>query len=368
MSLLLVDDNESMLTLIKAELADDFPLIYTRKSVEEAWSFLREAKKDEIDIVVLDVNMPEDSGPELARRINSELDCVVSIIFLTGNRDFTLKMGFDLGADAVLYKGPDTLEVLRPALKHFSEKLKRLRFLTSEVTEQKIIIAKQSLLSLLGENSAALIHEISNPVTVLAGFIDSGIRGQNLDQGILARMKIQMTRLVEILQQAKLGVHGSLKQGRSQNIDQILVDSFEVIKVRAQKHCVTLEIPDISELKKWKIGSNSTGLYQSFVNICNNAIDAARSSQERKVQIRYRIVGRTLCLYIQDSGPGVPEDIREKIFELLFTTKEKEGTGLGLHVATKLLADLGGRVDLLPGQTPCIFQITIPVFPSGTAE
>jgi signal transduction histidine kinase len=64
-------------------------------------------------------------------------------------------------------------------------------------------------------------------------------------------------------------------------------------------------------------------------------------------------------LKVSDTGPGIPESVREQIFQPFFSTKE-EGTGLGLSIAHRIIEDHGGRLELESQQTGATFIITLP--------
>jgi signal transduction histidine kinase len=72
-------------------------------------------------------------------------------------------------------------------------------------------------------------------------------------------------------------------------------------------------------------------------------------------------------LEIADSGPGVPAEIRERIFEPFVTHGKKRGTGLGLAVARRFVEEHGGTIELLPEGPGARFRITLPLGGAGAA-
>jgi signal transduction histidine kinase len=81
-----------------------------------------------------------------------------------------------------------------------------------------------------------------------------------------------------------------------------------------------------------------------------------------------------LVLVLADEGPGVPPEIRERVFEPFVTLGKKRGTGLGLAVARRFVEDHGGRLDLLPPPAPPVrgarFRLVVPLAgaPAGPAR
>jgi signal transduction histidine kinase len=112
--------------------------------------------------------------------------------------------------------------------------------------------------------------------------------------------------------------------------------------------------PDLPEIEAF--GSE---LNQVWTNILDNAIDAMGGHGE----IRIRAFARDADVVVEicDDGPGMPEEVRDRIFEPFYTTKPPgSGTGLGLHISHNVVARHGGRIDVRsrPGQT--CFEVTIP--------
>jgi two-component system NtrC family sensor kinase len=87
-------------------------------------------------------------------------------------------------------------------------------------------------------------------------------------------------------------------------------------------------------------------LNQAFFNLLSNAADAV--GDQGKIRVRTGRDGTSHWVAIADSGPGVPDAIRERIFEPFFTTKEVgQGTGLGLSITYRIVARHNGTIDLV---------------------
>jgi two-component system CitB family sensor kinase/CitB family two-component system sensor histidine kinase CitS len=98
-------------------------------------------------------------------------------------------------------------------------------------------------------------------------------------------------------------------------------------------------------------------------NLIQNAIDAVKENRdgERKVSIFFTDIGEDLVFEIEDSGPGVPEEIEANIFEQGFSTKEGSHRGIGLALTKQVLSEIGGDIFLEEGELAgACFVITIP--------
>jgi signal transduction histidine kinase len=101
-------------------------------------------------------------------------------------------------------------------------------------------------------------------------------------------------------------------------------------------------------------------MQQVVVNLLTNACDAVVTGGQVRVSARAR--NDTVILTVDDDGPGIPEEFRDRVFEPFFTTKEPgEGTGLGLPLAYSIVHDHGGsiQIDCGPNGGTCV-TLTLP--------
>ena len=99
-------------------------------------------------------------------------------------------------------------------------------------------------------------------------------------------------------------------------------------------------------------------LRRVFINLFRNSIQAMDDRGE--IRVTADMADGLVRVKIQDSGPGIAEDVRSRVFEPSFSTKT-EGMGLGLAIVRGVLADLGGSIELIPSSTGAEFVITLPV-------
>jgi len=105
-----------------------------------------------------------------------------------------------------------------------------------------------------------------------------------------------------------------------------------------------VKIPEIKLRCKRKL------MDQVFINLISNAADALENSEKKIIRIWGEKKNNKLSIFIADSGCGIPENIRRKIFSPFFTTKGK-GTGMGLYIVKKLLSEIGGKIRLINNKT-----------------
>ena len=91
------------------------------------------------------------------------------------------------------------------------------------------------------------------------------------------------------------------------------------------------------------VNADRNQLLRCFNNLLKNAIEAAPARQPGVIEINYLVTAKNILLTIKDNGEGIPEGLREKIFEPNFTTKSS-GTGLGLAFVKNSIENAGGKV------------------------
>jgi CheY-like chemotaxis protein len=146
------------------------------------------------------------------------------------------------------------------------------------------------------------------------------------------------------------------------NLHEIIDQSLELTRARwkdeAQLNDITIAIrKELSDLPP--VEGNVTELKELFTNLFNNAFDAMPQGGELSVKT-FSEDGQNVII-VNDTGAGIPEDIRDKIFDPFFTTKGVQSTGLGLSASHGIISRHRGTIALdgLPGQGSC-FVIKFP--------
>jgi signal transduction histidine kinase len=93
-------------------------------------------------------------------------------------------------------------------------------------------------------------------------------------------------------------------------------------------------------------------LRQVFTNLLVNAIDALPSGGRIRISLTRALRGDSVCVTIADNGPGIPESLRNKIFQPFFSTKVSKGTGLGLWITQSIVRKYGGSIRLRTATAP----------------
>ena len=188
----------------------------------------------------------------------------------------------------------------------------------------------------IGRLAAGVSHEVNNPlmgINSLATVLleDKNFTGENRDIVTLiqreSRRAAQITRDLLSFVRAEDGARGSI----SLNVVAREVAELRAVAQSAAAISMSLDLADDLPM----VWASHSQLLQVVVNLVANAEDAIENTDRREIRIStMRSSGRKVLLRVEDSGPGIPEELRARLFEPFFTTKAPgKGTGLGLSLS-----------------------------------
>lgn len=222
-------------------------------------------------------------------------------------------------------------------------------------------------LASLGEMGAGIAHEINNPLTIIEGYSDmisKLVQNDVIDKEtlLLVSEKISQTtvRITKIVKSLKTLAKNANSEPISRiDLKSIIEPCLEVSRQKIMGHDISLRLP-VSKHEEVLYG-REIQITQVLMNLLTNSIDAVSEMNEKWIEIDF-IKDAVWCdILLKDSGPGVPEDIRERIMEPFFTTKGlNQGTGLGLSISKSIIENQGGELALLSGTNHTTFRIRLP--------
>jgi len=217
------------------------------------------------------------------------------------------------------------------------------------------------ILASIGQVSAGVAHEIRNPLAVL--------------QGASSRLKRRETRaeeqtellsmIDEEVNRMSAFVNNFLHLSRRPNLEPQEFELRPVLERSLEMLRVELDRASISTVLEWNadesivLTGDPLAMHHVFLNLALNARDVMPSGG--KLVIRVSEKRGDLRIQFEDTGPGVPKDLRKKIFDAFFTTRAK-GTGLGLAFVDRIVSEHGGSVTV--GDAPkggAMFEVRLPL-------
>jgi two-component system, NtrC family, sensor histidine kinase HydH len=208
-------------------------------------------------------------------------------------------------------------------------------------------------LAALGQLSAGLAHEIRNPLAVIKGSAEMLSRKVAQSEPLAAelagyissevnRLNALVVRFLDFARPSKLELLPASLSEIVERALEVSVASFPDAKVTIAREYS----PDVPEIR-----ADRQLCEQVFVNLITNAfqaMDGAEGILRLSVQRETAHGERGAGVIVEDSGPGVPPELREQIFNPFFTSK-KDGVGLGLSIVAKIVDDHHGTIRLEPG-------------------
>jgi signal transduction histidine kinase len=213
-------------------------------------------------------------------------------------------------------------------------------------------------LATIGQFAAGIGHELRNPLGVVessAFLVSRRLEQLNVSDPGVSR---HMQKITTEVQRSGKTINDLLELARNRPLKRQRIDARAfVAEAVATAHLaptvdVSVEVPDGMPLD-----ADPDQLARVVTNLLINASQAMDGSGH--VWIDAQREGTTTTLRIRDDGPGVPAEVRGRIFEALFTTKAK-GSGLGLALCRRILEAHGGTIGLEPAPRGAVFRIVVP--------
>ncbi|SDF03311.1 two-component system, NtrC family, C4-dicarboxylate transport sensor histidine kinase DctB [Salipiger thiooxidans] len=283
-------------------------------------------------------------------------------------------MGFALLA-ALAFYALSRKTALRMALfQRESAELRRLNArLQREIAEREKVqkdlasaeqtLEQSSKLAALGEMSAAVSHELNQPLAAMKTYLAGArllLRRNRPEEAMTAFHRIDdlIERMGAITRQLKSYARKGQSQLSPVDMGEALASSLSMMEpqLKARRVRIAKILPDVPV----RVMGDRMRIEQVLVNLLRNAIDATKSEAHPEIEI-ILASGETAVLSVRDNGHGI-EDL-DALFEPFYTTKQPgDGTGLGLAISSGIVADLGGRLTARNGSDGgAVFEMQLPI-------
>jgi two-component system, NtrC family, C4-dicarboxylate transport sensor histidine kinase DctB len=237
-----------------------------------------------------------------------------------------------------------------------------------EVAE--LTLAQSSKLAALGEMSAAVSHELNQPLAAMKTYLAGArllLQRKRSDEALSSFQRIDdlIDRMGAITRQLK----SYARKGG---------EAFEEVDIRA---CVSSALAMMEPQLKARVVKISRGLprqavmvmadrirlEQVIINLLRNALDATKDTRDPQIDILLS-AGETATLTVRDNGHGITD--LENLFEPFYTTKKPgEGVGLGLAISSGIVTDLGGRLTARNSDSGgAVFEMQLPILGSAPGK
>ncbi|MEX6500642.1 sensor histidine kinase [Pseudomonas zhanjiangensis] len=238
---------------------------------------------------------------------------------------------------------------------------------TAELREAQEGLVHAAKMAALGQMSAAMAHEINQPLTAmqmqlgsLRLLLDSGRQAdvheglQRID-GLLQRMAGLTRHLKTFARKSPAGLKERL------SLAEVLEQALQLLAPRLRSEQVELRTEIDAQAR---VLGDAIRLEQVLLNLLHNALDAMLGVEQRVLEVSIGREGEHCLLRVADSGGGIAADDLAHVFEPFFTTKPVgQGLGLGLAVSYGIVRELGGSLEAANGERGAVFSLRLPAAP-----
>lgn len=346
--ILVVDDENGPRQSLRMLLKEDYQ-VHLADGVCSALEIL---EQEPVDVIITDIRMPHQNGLDLLREAKRR--CAdIQVIILTGYGQLdTAVAAIDGGAFAYIEKPFDNaviLEKIQSCLKKQRQERTRraLEYLALEANRFET----------MGYLVTGAMHDLGTPLSVIATNIDLLLN--RLDEMFgespcsrledtrkrLETMQNQVKHCSDLVRTTMSFIRRAPGSSPSVSLNNVIEMCLDVARPFLVNHCVAAQMELAPGLPNFE--GDLVMVRQAVLNLIYNASQAMRDQTEpRQIRLRTWTEPGYIGLSVEDTGPGVPAEYRERIFETLFTTKGKHGTGLGLTVVKHVMEQHNGEVWL----------------------
>lgn len=236
------------------------------------------------------------------------------------------------------------------ALSHQVTRLLELKVRIRELENSKLKLIESSRLSILGEMSAGIAHEINNPLAIISGRVEVTKMILEDEKALTPIVEKQINEISKTIDRIAKIIRGLRAFARDASADEYeLIQSDEIINQTLDLCVERLKEAQIDlRLKLDKNASiecNGIQISQILLNLISNSFDAIKDQKVKWIEINFDEKEGIAQFTVTDSGNGINPTFVEKIMNPFFTTKEVgKGTGLGLSIAAGLASSHGGEL------------------------
>jgi C4-dicarboxylate-specific signal transduction histidine kinase len=237
----------------------------------------------------------------------------------------------------------------------------------AELIKKDVLLTNQSKQAVMGEMISMIAHQWRQPLSAITLQISNiqldSMLGNKVDEARKEKVLSDISEKIMYLSQTIDDFQTFFRPGREANeinAEQLFKKALNLCSAKVEHTGINIEILQ-SEKVLMFVYENE--LIQVILNLLNNAIDALENVhiKEKKIKLFAKEHEDRVSLFVQDNAFGIPEENIAKLFEPYFSTKGKNGTGLGLYMSQMIIQkQFEGEINVESSKAGTTFEIKIP--------
>jgi two-component system sensor kinase FixL len=218
----------------------------------------------------------------------------------------------------------------------------------SRIAELQAELVHVTRLSTMGQMASAIAHELNQPLTAVANY--AGALGRMLTESsidaerardVVNRIRAQTSRAGEVIRRLRDHVAKRAAARKPENVNAVVREAVELGLVGTRHYDLRTDLRLDPAVGTVPIDRIQIG--QVLINLVRNAIEAMQDSVRRELSVVTRLNSGMVEIVVSDTGPGIAQDVAERLFQPFITTKPS-GLGLGLSICREIVEVHGGRI------------------------
>ncbi len=363
-TILIVDDEPALLLGLASKIRRHGYNVVTAVDGRDALEKIRVAVPD---LVLSDVMMPPPNGFELRKILSADARLAsIPFIFLTARSGAQDRIvGLKNGADDYIIKPFETEELFA----RIEAVLRRVQLERERVAEDMKEIARKDMEKLKQEILQNFHHELRTPLTniLLPLKMAANRRFENPEeQSRIIRVALSNADRLESLV-TDLILMSNIDQGNLNRIRQsvdLRTNVYDPIRARMERYTEKNLILNLEGPEQAQFFAPRREFVHAILHLADNMFKFSPSGGVVSVRVQ-PLQNNGAVIEVQDAGPGIPIELREKVFERFYQVsqgdmREHEGLGVGLTIAREVFKSLGGSVQILDCAQGCLVRAILP--------
>jgi C4-dicarboxylate-specific signal transduction histidine kinase len=221
----------------------------------------------------------------------------------------------------------------------------------------------------LGEMASGMAHEINSPIQTISLIaqrvqrqLNKGLSEQDISES-MEKITSNVDKISEIIDSLrKVARNSSEEEFHNTKLKDLIEDVTNITEERFKVNNIQFDVNYHGLSENTLIQCQRLQISQVLINLVNNAYDAIQQMDTKWISVDFKKLPEKILISVCDSGPGIPQEIQDKIFEPLFTTKDiGKGTGLGLSISREIVIKHNGLFYIDQDSTNTCFIIELPI-------